>query len=63
MNKEYYVAMTIDSSVVPSSAIIAGTKSKCDQIAARMNRNKDKHRSIGFVVVPCVGNPAREQNV
>ena len=54
MIKEFYVAMTISEKIVPSSAIYSGTEIICGKCAKRLNRRKEKHVSVGWVVLPCV---------
>ena len=53
MRKEFYVAMTISGETVNSSAIYAGTEINCGKCAKRLNRRKDNHVSVGWVVLPC----------
>lgn len=49
----HYVAMQINGSIVPSSAIACGPLAKCKAVAKRQNNPKDKHPSVSFVVLPC----------
>lgn len=52
--QEFYVAMTIEGSIVPSSAVFNGTEKQCVACAGRMNRSKTKHRTVSWVVLPCI---------
>lgn len=52
--KNYRVMMMIDNVIVSSSCLFAGTKKQCITIANRQNRNKDKHSSVFYSVLPCI---------
>ena len=56
MKQEYYVAMLINGREVPSSAFANGNLAKCETIAKRQNKSKDKHESVSFAAFECAGN-------
>lgn len=51
--KTYYVAMLIDGNIVPSSAVANGSLSKMQSVVKRLMRNKQRHKSISWGVMPC----------
>lgn len=54
MKQEYRVMMYISDAYVPSSCIKSGTLANCEATAKRLNRSKEKHKSVAWKVLPCI---------
>jgi hypothetical protein len=50
----YRVMMVLDGAEVPSSCVRVGTLRQCEGTAARLMRQKDRDRRVGWVVLPCI---------